>query len=93
MRRRPSGDRQGGVVAGEPDVEDLLEEPGLGAEGGEDRLAGHHTTPLTDGVSHIATVTDDVDRLAGFHRRVFDAPVLFDMEEGGGCPLESGVPV
>lgn len=39
--------------------------------------------PLTEGVSHIATVTDDVDRLARFYRRVFDAPVLFDMEEEG----------
>jgi catechol 2,3-dioxygenase-like lactoylglutathione lyase family enzyme len=39
--------------------------------------------PLTDGFSHVASVTDDVDRLVGFYRRVFDAPVLFDMEEEG----------
>jgi catechol 2,3-dioxygenase-like lactoylglutathione lyase family enzyme len=39
--------------------------------------------PLTDGFSHVASVTDDVDRLAGFYERVFDAPVLFDLEEDG----------
>jgi catechol 2,3-dioxygenase-like lactoylglutathione lyase family enzyme len=39
--------------------------------------------PLTDGFSHVASVTDDVDRLVGFYHRVFDAPVLFDMEEEG----------
>jgi catechol 2,3-dioxygenase-like lactoylglutathione lyase family enzyme len=39
--------------------------------------------PLTDGFSHVASVTDDVDRLAGFYQRVFDAPVMFDMEEEG----------
>jgi catechol 2,3-dioxygenase-like lactoylglutathione lyase family enzyme len=39
--------------------------------------------PLTDGFSHVASVTDDVDRLVGFYKRVFDAPVLFDMEEDG----------
>ena len=39
--------------------------------------------PLTDGFSHVASVTDDVDRLVGFYQRVFDAPVLFDMEEEG----------
>jgi catechol 2,3-dioxygenase-like lactoylglutathione lyase family enzyme len=38
---------------------------------------------LTDGFSHVASVTDDVDRLVGFYQRVFDAPVLFDMEEEG----------
>lgn len=39
--------------------------------------------PLTDGFSHVASVTDDVDRLVGFYQRVFDASVLFDMEEEG----------
>jgi catechol 2,3-dioxygenase-like lactoylglutathione lyase family enzyme len=39
--------------------------------------------PLTDGFSHVASVTDDVDRLVGFYHRVFDAPVLFDMDEDG----------
>lgn len=39
--------------------------------------------PLTDGFSHVASVTDDVDRLVGFYHRVFDAPLLFDMEEEG----------
>ena len=28
-------------------------------------------------------MTDDVDRLVGFYRRVFDAEALFDMEEDG----------
>jgi catechol 2,3-dioxygenase-like lactoylglutathione lyase family enzyme len=28
-------------------------------------------------------VSDDVDRLVGFYHRVFDAPVLLDMEEDG----------
>ena len=39
--------------------------------------------PLTDGFSHVASVTDDIDRLVGFYDRVFDAPVLFDLEEEG----------
>lgn len=39
--------------------------------------------PLTDGVSHIATMTDDIDRLVDFYRRVFDAETLFDMKEEG----------
>ena len=39
--------------------------------------------PITDGFSHVASITDDVDRLAAFYQRVFDAPVLFDMEEEG----------
>ena len=40
--------------------------------------------PLVDGVSHIATVTDDLDRMIGFYRRVFDAAVVGDvMEEEG----------
>jgi catechol 2,3-dioxygenase-like lactoylglutathione lyase family enzyme len=38
---------------------------------------------LTNGCSHIATMTDDVDRLLGFYRRVFDAETMFDMEEEG----------
>jgi catechol 2,3-dioxygenase-like lactoylglutathione lyase family enzyme len=38
---------------------------------------------LIDGFSHIATVTDDVDRLIAFYRRVFDAQPMFDMTEDG----------
>jgi catechol 2,3-dioxygenase-like lactoylglutathione lyase family enzyme len=39
---------------------------------------------LVDGVSHVATVTDDLDRMIGFYRRVFDAEVVGDvMEEEG----------
>jgi catechol 2,3-dioxygenase-like lactoylglutathione lyase family enzyme len=39
--------------------------------------------PLTDGFSHIATMTDDLDRLIAFYDRVFDAKVTFDMVEDG----------
>src|SRR5262245_37003454 len=40
--------------------------------------------PLTDGVSHVATVTDDLDRMIAFYRRVFDAEVFGEvMEEEG----------
>lgn len=38
---------------------------------------------LVDGISHIATVTEDLDRLAGFYQRVFDAEVSEVMEEDG----------
>ena len=39
--------------------------------------------PLTTGFSHIATMTDDVDRLIGFYQRVFDVEPVFDMVEDG----------
>ena len=55
--------------------------------------------PLASGFSHIATLTDDLDRLIGFYERVFDASVMFDAEEeglrhamldiGGGTPLHA----
>jgi catechol 2,3-dioxygenase-like lactoylglutathione lyase family enzyme len=38
---------------------------------------------LVQGFSHIATVTDDMDRLIAFYQRVFDAHVLYDLEEEG----------
>ena len=38
---------------------------------------------LTDGINHVATVTDDLDRLVGFYQRVFEAEKLYeDREEG-----------
>jgi catechol 2,3-dioxygenase-like lactoylglutathione lyase family enzyme len=40
-------------------------------------------TKLVDGISHVATVTDDLDRMAAFYRRVFDAEVSEVMEEEG----------
>jgi catechol 2,3-dioxygenase-like lactoylglutathione lyase family enzyme len=39
--------------------------------------------PLTEGFSHVATMTDDVDRLLGFYLRVFEAEAMFDFEEDG----------
>ena len=39
--------------------------------------------PLTEGCSHVATMTDDPDRLMAFYGRVFDAETIFDMEEEG----------
>lgn len=38
---------------------------------------------LVDGTHHLATLTADMDRLIGFYGRVFDAPVLLDLEEEG----------
>jgi catechol 2,3-dioxygenase-like lactoylglutathione lyase family enzyme len=38
---------------------------------------------LVDGISHIATVTDDLDRMAGFYRRVFGAEASAVTEEDG----------
>lgn len=35
------------------------------------------------GVHHIALVTEDLDRLVEFYRRVFDAEVRLDLEEPG----------
>jgi catechol 2,3-dioxygenase-like lactoylglutathione lyase family enzyme len=40
--------------------------------------------PLSDGISHVATVTDDLDRMVGFYQRVFDAELFGAvMEEEG----------
>jgi catechol 2,3-dioxygenase-like lactoylglutathione lyase family enzyme len=38
---------------------------------------------LVDGISHVATVTEDLDRMVGFYQRVFDAEVGEVMEEEG----------
>lgn len=38
---------------------------------------------LLDGIHHLSTLTADMDRLIAFYRRVFDAPVLLDVEEEG----------
>jgi catechol 2,3-dioxygenase-like lactoylglutathione lyase family enzyme len=38
---------------------------------------------LVDGISHVATVTEDLDRMAAFYQRVFDAQVSEVMEEEG----------
>ena len=38
---------------------------------------------LVDGISHVATVTEDLDRMVGFYQRVFDAEVSGVMEEEG----------
>jgi catechol 2,3-dioxygenase-like lactoylglutathione lyase family enzyme len=38
---------------------------------------------LVDGISHVATVTEDLDRMVGFYRRVFDAEVSKVMDEDG----------
>ena len=38
---------------------------------------------LLDGIHHLSTLTVDMDRLIAFYRRVFDAPVLLDVEEEG----------
>ena len=38
---------------------------------------------LVDGISHVATVTEDLDRMVAFYRRVFDAEVSEVMEEDG----------
>ena len=38
---------------------------------------------LVDGISHVATMTEDLDRMVAFYRRVFDAEVSEVMEEDG----------
>jgi catechol 2,3-dioxygenase-like lactoylglutathione lyase family enzyme len=38
---------------------------------------------LVDGISHVATMTEDLDRMVAFYRRVFDADVSEVMEEDG----------
>ena len=38
---------------------------------------------LVDGISHIATITDDLDRMAAFYQRVFGAEVSDAMEDDG----------
>jgi catechol 2,3-dioxygenase-like lactoylglutathione lyase family enzyme len=38
---------------------------------------------LVDGISHVATVTEDLDRMVAFYRRVFDAQVSEVMVDEG----------
>ena len=38
---------------------------------------------LVDGISHVATMTENLDRMVAFYRRVFDADVSQVMEEDG----------
>jgi catechol 2,3-dioxygenase-like lactoylglutathione lyase family enzyme len=38
---------------------------------------------LVDGVHHVTFLTEDLDRLATFYRRVFDARTTLDMTEEG----------
>ena len=38
---------------------------------------------LVDGISHVATMTEDLDRMVAFYQRVFDAEVSEVMEEEG----------
>jgi catechol 2,3-dioxygenase-like lactoylglutathione lyase family enzyme len=39
---------------------------------------------LTNGVSHVASVTEDLDRLIRFYQRVFDADLFGDVMEDDG---------
>ena len=39
--------------------------------------------PALAGVHHLTTLTGDMDRLISFYRRVFDAEITLDVEEGG----------
>jgi catechol 2,3-dioxygenase-like lactoylglutathione lyase family enzyme len=38
---------------------------------------------LLSGLHHLTFITADMDRLIGFYERVFEAPVLLDIEEEG----------
>lgn len=38
---------------------------------------------LTNGCNHVALVTEDLDRLVAFYAEVFEAVVLWDVDEGG----------
>jgi catechol 2,3-dioxygenase-like lactoylglutathione lyase family enzyme len=38
---------------------------------------------LLNDIHHLAFVTADLDRLSAFYWRVFDAPVIYDVEEDG----------
>jgi catechol 2,3-dioxygenase-like lactoylglutathione lyase family enzyme len=41
------------------------------------------TMKLLDGVHHLTFLTEDIDRLAGFYERVFEARKTLDMTEEG----------
>jgi catechol 2,3-dioxygenase-like lactoylglutathione lyase family enzyme len=38
---------------------------------------------LLEGINHVASVTADLDRLADFYKRVFDAELVADMQTDG----------
>lgn len=38
---------------------------------------------LVEGVHHVTFLTEDIERLSAFYRRVFDARTTLDMTEGG----------
>jgi catechol 2,3-dioxygenase-like lactoylglutathione lyase family enzyme len=38
---------------------------------------------LVDGIHHVTFLTEDIDRLAGFYERMFDATKTLDMTEEG----------
>jgi catechol 2,3-dioxygenase-like lactoylglutathione lyase family enzyme len=42
---------------------------------------------LLDGVNHVATITNDTERLHAFYREVFDATVSADLSERPGVRL------
>jgi catechol 2,3-dioxygenase-like lactoylglutathione lyase family enzyme len=42
--------------------------------------------PLSIGFNHVATLSTDLDRLAGFYKDAFDADVVFSMEQEGDHP-------
>ena len=42
--------------------------------------------PITSGFNHVATLTTDLERLAGFYGEVFGAEVTFRMEAEGDHP-------
>lgn len=51
-------------------------------------LYNTHEMPLLDGVHHVTFLTEDIERLAAFYGRVFDAARTFDETEEGvrhGC--------
>jgi len=39
--------------------------------------------PFTSGINHVALLTRDIDAFVGFYAEVFDAEVLFDIDEDG----------
>jgi hypothetical protein len=38
---------------------------------------------LLEGIEHLTFLSDDLDRLAGFYERVFDAKTTLDLTEEG----------
>ena len=52
-------------------------------------MAGRHSLRLMllTGINHVATLTNDTDRLHAFYREVFDATVFADFSPGPGMRL------